>query len=427
MTSLDRIFRDEWARVVASLVGAFRDLDVAEEAAQEAFAVAAERWEQAGVPANPAAWLVTTARNRAIDRLRRERTLREKLPLLERSEPRVVWHDSAGFSSAAEPDRCSARHDPTPTGPARSQDVVEPGPLNAGGEIPDERLELLFMCCHPALALEARVALTLRAVGGLTSDEIARAFLVSREAMKRRLSRARTKIRTSGVPFSVPGPERLGARLDDVLAVVYLVFNEGYGDDGRTDLAADAVRLARLLAALVPDEPEASALLALVLLHDARRPARVRDGELVLLPDQDRALWDAERLAEGHAALDRTVALGGRGVYAVQATIAAVQSQDPIDWSAIAALYRRLVELTGSPIARLNGAVAIAETEGPHAALEIVDGLPLNGYRYFHAARAELLRRADEPGLALAEYRRAIELAATGPERRFLQRRLAAL
>jgi RNA polymerase sigma-70 factor, ECF subfamily len=290
---------------------------------------------------------------------------------------------------------------------------------------PDERLELIFTCCHPALALEAQVALTLRTLGGLTTEEIARAFLVPPETMKRRLTRAKAKIQTAGIPFSVPADHLLPDRLAAVLAVVYLIFNEGYG--GRVDLAAEAIRLGRMLAALMPDEPEARGLLALMLLHDSRRAARFAGGELVLLPDQDRALWNREEIGEGRVLLDRAIALQGRGPYVLQAAIASVQADDPIDWAELAALYGELARVTGSPVVELNRAVAVAEVAGPEAALGIVDALALDDYQYFHSTRADLLRRVGRTDEARAAYERALELARDEPERRFLERRIGAL
>ncbi len=380
---LAEIFRAEWGRVVASLVGFCRDVDVAEEAAQEAFALATQRWARDGLPDEPRAWLVTVGRNKAIDRLRRERRHAEKLQLL-----------------------------PPP--------AETPMPATA---IPDERLELVFLCCHPALAPEARVALTLRALGGLSTVEIARAFLVSEETMKRRLTRARTKIRAAGIPFAVPGEDLLPARLGTVLAVLYLIFNQGYGDQ-RADLAAEAIHLGRMLVELLPDEPEPSALLALMLLHDARRDARTHHGELVLLADQDRSRWNAAQIEEGRALLP-----GAHGPYAVQAAIAALQTEDPIDWAHIATLYATLGELTGSAVVELNRAVAVAETSGPRAALAIVDAVAadLDGYRYLHSTRAELLCRLGDPPAARAAFHRALDLTTTDVERRFLARRLAEL
>jgi RNA polymerase sigma-70 factor, ECF subfamily len=388
---LERLFRDEWGRVVASLVGFLGDLDRAEEAAQEAFTIAAERWPRDGEPRNPAAWLITTARNRAIDRLRRERALASKVHLLE-----------------------------VPEAVSDEIDELEDGPIG------DERLELLFTCCHPALATDAQVALTLRALGGLSNDEIAQAFIVAPETMKRRLSRARTKIRLAGIPFSVPPDRLLPDRLAAVLAIVYLIFNEGYG--GRVDLAAEAIRLGRILAELMPDESSVHGLLALVLLHDSRRPARFdAAGDLVLLADQDRSLWNTDQIDAGRRCLDRALALGGRDQYVLQAAVASLQTETPIDWRHIVALYRELAELTGSPVVELNRAVAVAEAGSPQAALEIVDALALDDYRYLHSTRGELLCRLGRPAEAAAAYRRALALTRTEPERRFLARRLAAL
>jgi RNA polymerase sigma factor (sigma-70 family) len=373
--------------VLASLVGFLADFDKAEEAAQEAFAIAAERWPASGVPANPGAWLVTTARNRAIDRIRRERTLAGKIHLLR--APETVMDVMDEFD-----------------------DTV----------IKDERLELIFTCCHPALPLEGQVALTLRALGGLETAEIARAFLVSEETMKRRLSRAKAKIKATGIPFAVPAAHLLPDRLDAVLAVIYLIYNEGYS--GRVDLGAEAIRLGRVLAALMPDEPEAHGLLALMMIHHARRRARFSGEDLVLLEDQDRSLWDHAQIAAGRAALDRAFALGGRGPYVIQAAIASLQTAHQIDWPQVAELYQRLAELTGSAVVELNRAAALAQAGDPAAALRAVDRLDLDGYLYFHSTRGELLRRLGRDGEARAAYRRALELATSTPERRFLTRRL---
>ena len=386
---LEDVFRDEWGRVLASLVSYLGDFDKAEEAAQEAFAIAAERWPEAGMPDNPGAWLVTTARNRAIDRIRRERTLAEKLPLLH--VPEATMDDTA------------------------SADVA----------IKDERLELIFTCCHPALPLEGQVALTLRALGGLQTAEIARAFLVSEETMKRRLSRAKAKIKATRIPFAVPDANRLPERLDAVLAVLYLIFNEGYS--GRVDLGAEAIRLGRVLAALMPDEPEAHGLLALMMIHHARRQARFAGEDIVLLEDQDRSLWDHAQIAAGRTVLDRAIALGGRCAYVVQAAIASLQAAELIDWPQIAELYQRLVELTDSPVVELNRAVALAQAGDPAAALRAVDDLDLDSYLYFHSTRGELLRRLGRTDAARAAYRRALELATSTPEQRFLTRRLEEL
>ena len=384
---LEQTFRDQWGRVLAAMIGFLGDFDLAEEAAQEAFAIAAERWPRDGVPSNPGAWLVTTARNRAINRIRRDRTLAEKTRLLEVPEAVEDSMDATTF--------------------------------------PDERLELVFTCCHPALATEAQVALTLRTLGGLTTGEIARAFLVPEPTMAQRLVRAKRKIQAAGIPFRVPPDHLLPDRLAAVLAVFYLIFNEGYA--GRGDLAAEAIHLGRALAELMPDEPEVHGLLAIMLLHDARREARFRDGDMVLLADQDRSLWDAAQIAEGRAALDRAFALRGSGPYVVQAAIASLHADDPHDWPQIAALYGELHRLTGSPVVELNRAVAIAEAQGPEAGLDIVERLELDDYRYLHSTRGELLRRLGRTEEAREAYRRALALVHDEPERRLFERRLAAL
>jgi RNA polymerase sigma-70 factor, ECF subfamily len=386
---LEEVFRDEWGRVLASLVGFLGDFDQAEEAAQEAFAIAAGRWPVSGVPPNPGGWLVTTARNRAIDRIRRERTLAGKIHLLPVPEAVMDEIDDSAIDDSA---------------------------------IKDERLELIFTCCHPALPLDGQVALTLRALGGLETAEIARAFLVSEETMKRRLSRAKAKIKATGIPFAVPGAHLLPERLDAALAVIYLIFNEGYS--GRGDLAADAIRLGRVLAMLMPDQPEAHGLLALMMTHHARRRARFSGEDLVLLEDQDRSLWDMPQIAAGRAALDRAIALGGRGAYVIQAAIASLQTAEPIDWPQVAELYQRLADLTGSAVVELNRAAALAQAGDPAAALRAVDRLDLDGYLYFHSTRGELLRRLGRDAEARAAYGRALELATSTPERRFLTRRL---
>ena len=383
------MFRQEWGRVLASLLSFLGDFDLAEEAAQEAFASAAERWSRDGIPANPRGWLIVTARNRAIDRIRRERTLTAKARLLD-------------VRQAAEDE----------------MDDDEP-------VIEDERLELIFTCCHPALALEAQVALTLRALGGLTTEEIARAFIVSEETMKRRLSRAKAKIKVTGIPFAVPADHLLPDRLDAVLTVVYLIFNEGYS--GRVDLASEAIRLGRLIAELMPDEPEVHGLLALMLIHDARRAARFAEGDLVLFADQDRSLWDVERLAAGRRALERAIALRGRGPHVLQAAIASLQTEEDIDWPEVAELYRKLAEMTRSPVVELNRAVAIAQSGSVEQALALVDRLSLGDYQYFHSTRGELLRRLGRAADARASYDRALELAGSEPERRFLAQRIAEL
>jgi RNA polymerase sigma-70 factor (ECF subfamily) len=291
--------------------------------------------------------------------------------------------------------------------------------------MPDERLELIFTCCHPALALDAQVALTLRTLGGLTTEEIARAFLVPEPTMAKRLVRAKHKIGAAGIPFRVPPAHLLPDRLAAVLAVVYLIFNEGYG--GRGDLAEDAIRLGRALAELMPDEPEVHALLALMLLNDARREARFADGSMVLLRDQDRSLWSREEIDEGTGELDRAMALGGRGPYVLQAALASLHSEEEQDWPQIAALYAELARVTGSPVVELNRAAALAEAGGTDAALALADRLDLDAYHYLHSTRAELLRRLGRTDEARAAYERALELVHSEPERRFLERRLAEL
>jgi RNA polymerase sigma-70 factor, ECF subfamily len=331
---------------------------------------------------------MTTARNRAIDRIRRDRALATKTRLLDIPE------------------------------------TTEDDPMDATS-FPDERLELIFTCCHPALALDAQVALTLRTLGGLTTPEIARAFLVPEATMAQRLVRAKRKIRDAGIPFRVPPAHLLPDRLAAVLAVVYLVFNQGYG--GRGDLATEAIRLGRALAELMPDEPEVHGLLALMLLHDARREARFEGVDLVLLAEQDRSRWDAAQIAEGRAVLDRALALRGRGPYVLQAAIASLHVGDSRDWPQIAALYGELSRLTGSPVVELSRAVAVAEAEGPAAGLAIADGLELDDYHYLHSTRGELLRRLGRVDEAGAAYRRALALVHDDAERRLLERRLAEL
>jgi RNA polymerase sigma-70 factor, ECF subfamily len=386
-STLEQVFRDEWGRVLASLIGFLGDFELAEEAAQDAFAIAAERWPRDGTPENPRAWLVTTARNRSIDRIRRDRTLAAKTRLLDV--------------------------------PEATEDEVDETTIQ------DERLELIFTCCHPALAVDAQVALTLRTLGGLTTEEIARAFLVEQATMAKRLVRAKMKIRAAGIPFRVPPDHLLPDRLAAVLAVVYLIFNEGYG--GRGDLAAEAIRLGRALASLMPDEPEVHGLLALMLMNDARSEARFADDALVLLGEQDRSLWDQEELARGRTALDRALALGGRGPYVLHAAIAALHADEPQDWGQLAALYGELARRTGSPVVELNQAVAIAETGEVEAALALVDALDLDQYVYLHSTRADFLRRLDRKADARGAYERALELAQSDPERRFLERRLTEL
>jgi len=389
--TLEQAFREQRGRVLAALIGFLGDFDLAEEATQEAFAIAAERWPRDGAPTHPGTWLVTTARNRAIDRIRRDRTLAEKTRLLE--VPEAV------------------------------QDIMDDETT-----FPDERLELVFTCCHPALDTEAQVALTLRTLGGLSTPEIARAFLVAEPTMAQRLVRAKRKIKAAGIPFRVPPDHLLPDRLAAVLAVVYLIFNEGYSaPPTRNDLAAEALRLGRALAELMPDEPEVHGLLAMMLMHDARRAARFRDGDLVLLADQDRSLWDSAQIAAGRAQLDRALALRGRGPYVVQAAIASLHLDEPRDMRQIAALYGELARLTDSPVVELSRAVAVAESDGPEAGLEIIDGLDLDDYRYLHSTRGELLRRLGRTAEARDAFSRALALVDDEAERRLLERRLQEL
>jgi RNA polymerase sigma-70 factor (ECF subfamily) len=400
--AITRIHHEEWARVVAGLARRFGDLDVAEDAAAEAFATAAERWPRDGLPPNPGGWLTTTATRKGIDRLRRE-------------SQRDAKHQAAQMAFDDTP------HEPT-------------------GPVEDDRLRLVFTCCHPALAVEARVALTLRLLGGLTVSEISRAFLVQETTMAQRITRAKAKIKAARIPYRVPSAGDIRERLAGVLAVVYLVFNEGYlageGDDPvRADLTDEAIRQGRLLRDLLPDDGEVAGLLSLMLLTDARRSARVsRTGELVTLDEQDRGAWDRALIAEGRALVDeriRAVAAGGEapGRYQLQAAISAVHtdalSSRDTDWSTIVALYGRLVVLDPSPIVRLNRAVAVAEVDGAEVALAEVDRLAevLDGYHAFHATRADLLRRLGRSGESRTAYDRAIALAGNAAERAYLTRR----
>jgi RNA polymerase sigma-70 factor (ECF subfamily) len=400
--AITRVHHDEWARVVASLTRRFGDLDIAEEAAAEAFATAVERWPADGVPPNPGAWLTTTANRKAIDRIRRESKRDDK-----HKEARMVYDD-----------------DP-------------PEPL---GAIDDDRLRLIFTCCHPALAMQTRVALTLRMVGGLTVPEIARAFLAQETAMERRITRAKAKIKAAGIPYRVPSAQDLPARVSGVLAVLYLVFNEGYlatgpgTDPVRHGLTAEAIRLTRLIRALLPDDGEAAGLLALMLLIEARRTARVSaGGELVALDEQDRGAWDATLIAEGHGLVRERLAAAAAGVapgrYQILAAINAVHTSArdirDTDWSQVVALYDQLVRLDQSPIIVLNRAVAVAELDGPEVALAAVDRLEdeLAGYHAYHATRADLLRRLGRSRQSRAAYDKAIELAGNTAETAYLTRR----
>ncbi|HUD99115.1 MAG TPA: RNA polymerase sigma factor [Bryobacteraceae bacterium] len=403
--AVDAVYRSDWGRIVATLIGMTRDFDLAEECAQEAFAAAVDQWPVSGVPDLPRAWIIQTARHKAIDRIRRQALFKEKLES----------YAADGFApTVAEPDYDTE-------------------------EIPDDRLRLIFTCCHPALAADAQVALTLRTLCGLETDEIARAFLVPVATMAQRLVRAKRKIRDAGIPYAVPQTADMAARIEAVLTVIYLVFNEGYaatrgGPLVRTDLCAEAIRLGRLVRTLMSPQPpaDATALLALMLLHDARRDARMDEaGNLVVLEEQDRSRWNRRQITEALPLVEEAFA-GGPGPFAIQAAISALHCQaaraEDTDWPQIVRLYDLLERLQPSPVVSLNRAVAVAMASGPQAALEIVNRLAaageLDNYHLFHATRADLLRRAGVPDEAARSYRRALELAANDSERRFLERRL---
>ncbi len=396
--AIGRVFREEYGRVVAGLVRLLGDIDLAEEAVQEAFVVATQRWPETGTPPNPGAWITVTARNRALDRLRRESTRAHR-------EQRATMTTDTDTPFADEP-------------------------------IGDDRLRLMFTCCHPALASDAQVALTLRLLGGLHASEIARAYLVPEATMRQRITRAKRKISANNIPYRVPAAAELPDRVSAVLAVLYLVFNEGYiataGDEFvRDDLCLEAIRLGRILVGLMPDEPEAVGLLALMLLTVARRPARIAGGELVPLGDQDRSLWDRSLIDEGHTLVRALLRRNQPGPYQIQAAINAVHTDAAVavdtDWRQIVQLYDQLMVVSPSPVVAMNRAVALAELDGPDVGLAALDGLPLDQYQPFHSTRADLLRRAGRTADAEAAYRRALALTTNDTEHRFLEHRLREL
>lgn len=387
--AVERVYREHRSRMLAALVRALGDFELAEDALQEACSQALRRWPRSQVPDDPFAWLLTVARNHALDRLRHARMARTKLPA-----------------------------PPEPTTMTEKQLI----------DLGDERLSLIFTCCHPALNEEARVALTLQAVAGFTAAQIARSFLVAESALAQRLVRAKRKIRDAGITFEVPADHLLPERLSGVLAVLYLIFTRGY-TTADADLRLEAIRLGKLVATLMPDEPEAHGLVALLLLHNSRSAARLTpDGDLVLLADQDRTLWNAEEISEGMTLLDRALRFGSPGPYVLQATIAALHVQAPVDWARVAALYAELLAVAPTPVVELNHAVAVAVVDGPEAGLKLIDGITgLGEYHLLHSARADLLRRLDRRDEAVAAYRRAHELAVSPADRRFLADRLRSL
>jgi len=420
-SSIERVFREESGRILASLIRVLGDFDLAEDALQDAFAVALERWPRDGVPENPGAWITTAARNKAIDLLRRRKVRGEGA-----AETDLEGGPAASGTESA------------PNYARVEEDTIALLESNSGSTLTDDRLRLIFTCCHPALNREAQVALTLRTLGGLSTPEIARAFLLPPATLGQRLVRAKQKIREARIPYQVPGADLLPERLPAVLIVLYLIFNEGYsataGEDlMRRDLCAEAIRLARILVSLMPRESEVLGLLALMLLHDSRRAARISaEGEIVLLEEQDRDLWDQDEIEEGKKILEAALSMRRPGNYQIQAAIAALHSEaeaaEDTDWPQIVALYETLLRLQPSPVVALNHAVAVAMAEGPEPGLALIDEIGrlgvLDDYLHYHSARADLLRRLNRRDEARETYRRALDLAGSTPERRFLERRL---